>query len=216
MTAKQSLRYVFLLGRPGCGKSAVFRALTPRFKAAGLAADFERLDDFPRLWARIMEDDARAREGKERLHSVADEEGRPCLVYPGVFDEILVELSREVEERARDGKIIFIEFARSSYVQALNSFSARVLDAAVIVYIECPFEVCWERNVRRAEAAAQKGTDDHLVPREEMERTYRHDDQSELERHYRGLVVIVDNEREGEEFLGHQAEKVLELVRART
>jgi len=209
------VRYVFLLGRPGSGKSAVFRALVPKFESAGLAADFERLDDFPKLWSRLLECDERERAGEKRLYSVADQEGRPCLIYPSVFDEILVELSGEVEGKARDGKIIFIEFARSSYVQALKSFSARVLDAAVIVYIDCPFEVCWQRNVRRAEAAAQNGTDDHLVPREEMERTYRHDDGIELEGHYRGLVAVVRNEREGEEFLERQADRVLELVRAR-
>ena len=211
----RKLRYVFLLGRAGCGKSAVFRALTPKLEEAGLAADFERLDDFPKLWARLVEDDRRASEGKQRLWSAVDKEGRHHLSDDRVFDEMLVELGRDVEERTREGKIIFIEFARSSYVQALKSFSARVLDAAVIVYIECPFEVCWERNVRRAEAAAEQGTDDHLVPREDMERLYRYDDQSELERQYREWVVIISNEREGEEHLEQQAERVLEIVRSR-
>jgi adenylate kinase family enzyme len=215
MTVAQKLRYVFLLGRPGCGKSAVFRALATKFESAGLAADFERLDDFPKLWDRIMEDDQRASEGKERQCSAVDPEGRYLVTDHRVFDEILVELSRDVEEGTREGKIIFIEFARGSYVRALRSFSARVLDAAVIVYIECPFEVCWDRNVRRAEAAAHQGTDDHLVPREDMERIYRHDDSSKLERQYPGSVVVISNEREGEQFLGQQADKVLDVIRSR-
>lgn len=212
MTAGQKLKFVFLLGRGGCGKSAAFRVLASRLESAGLADDFERLDDFPKLWDRFMADDRRAAQGKERLVSGIDAEGRYYVTDHRVFDVMLAELSRDVEHRAREGKIIFIEFARGAYVPALKCFSAQVLDSALIVYIDCPFEVCWDRNVRRGEVATREGTDDHLVPREDMEKLYRNDDRDELERQHRGRVVIINNEREGVEFLEQQADEVLTLI----
>ncbi|MDI6643333.1 MAG: hypothetical protein QMD95_04735, partial [Candidatus Hodarchaeaceae archaeon] len=41
--------FVFLLGRPGCGKSVVYRFLSERLRAEGLAEEVMRIDDFPVL-----------------------------------------------------------------------------------------------------------------------------------------------------------------------
>lgn len=40
-------KYVFLLGRPGCGKSALSRELEKRLLESGQAQTFQRVDDFP-------------------------------------------------------------------------------------------------------------------------------------------------------------------------
>jgi hypothetical protein len=47
-------RYVFILGRPGCGKSALYRELEKRILNSGEAATCERVDDFPKIWATFL------------------------------------------------------------------------------------------------------------------------------------------------------------------
>ena len=61
-------KYVFLLGRAGCGKSALYHELEKRLLESGQAITFERVDDFPKLWAAVERDDAREKEGKERIY----------------------------------------------------------------------------------------------------------------------------------------------------
>ena len=61
-------KYVSILGRPGCGKSALYRELEKRLLASGQAKTFERVDDFPKLWAKLLTDDAL--EEKEKRGSI--------------------------------------------------------------------------------------------------------------------------------------------------
>jgi len=68
-------KYVFLLGRAGCGKSAVYRMLKKRIVESGQAKTLERVDDFPRFWAAFKTDDAREKEGKERIYSQPTPDG---------------------------------------------------------------------------------------------------------------------------------------------
>jgi len=51
-------KYVFMLGRPRCEMSALYRKLEGRLLASGRAKCFERADDFPKLWAKPQADDA--------------------------------------------------------------------------------------------------------------------------------------------------------------
>jgi MoxR-like ATPase len=60
---------VFLLGRPGCGKSALYGELEARVLASGQAITLERVDDFPRVWAKLQRDDALEQAGQARIYS---------------------------------------------------------------------------------------------------------------------------------------------------
>ena len=112
----QRIGYVFLLGRPGCGKSTVYKALAPKLEAAGVASDFERVDDFPKLW-NLFQTDAEFRRCRRT------EDGDYRVTDDTVWDDVLMELGKDVEARSSPGKIIFIEFARDSYVRALLNWT---------------------------------------------------------------------------------------------
>ncbi|HLD28888.1 MAG TPA: hypothetical protein VJC03_01000, partial [bacterium] len=77
--------YLFLLGRPGCGKSEVWRNLTEKIKKDRVASSFARLDDFPILNGWKEEDFA----GKDYTHFLPTSDGGFKVVDPGVWNELL-------------------------------------------------------------------------------------------------------------------------------
>jgi len=205
--------YIFLMGRPGCGKSEIYRRVADELKKRNLASDFMRVDDFPKLWAKFTGDDAAQKEGKPRRYSVKTSDGGYLVTNDGVWDEILKEVDADLKKLSRPGKVIFIEFARPNYVHSIiDNFSKEVLDNGLVIYIDCSFDTCWKRNVRRHEAAIAAGGDDHLVSRDEMEKTYLHDDRDELVKNTRIPVVVVNNEQDGTEHLKGAIETVLSEI----
>lgn len=204
-------RYVFLLGRPGCGKSAIYRELEMRILESGQAKTFERIDDFPILWAAVLRDDALEKEGKERLYFKRTDEGELRVINDDLFNDILKEVNSDVLKIDKPDHMLFIEFARSNYVEALQNFDKSILDHCIAIYIEVGFDICWARNVARHEAAIAQDGDDHLVPRAEMERIYLHDDQEDLVQYMQDQdipVLVVNNEADGEEHLKQQVEEL--------
>lgn len=208
-------RYVFLLGRAGCGKSAVYRQLKKRLRESGLAKSFQRVDDFPKVWALIMEDDAREAEGEPRRFFTVIEEGDYAVIDDSFFDIVLQQVNREVLAIDRPDHMVFIEFARSDYIGAIQHFDPRILGSCLVVYVDVSFETCWARNLARHQAALELGTDDHFVPRGEMEKQYKVDDRDALMRYLKHSGIprfVLDNEPEGEEHLVAQVDLLIEKL----
>jgi hypothetical protein len=207
-------QYVFLLGRPGCGKSALYRELESQFLTSGQAQTFERVDDFPNLWAKFQRDNALEKEGKERIYFEHPTDGT-YIPFNGVLDDILKEVNSDVLQIDTPDHMVFIEFARQSYIEALQNFDRGILDNCLVIYMEVNFDVCWARNVARHEAAIAEGGDDHLVPRGTMEEIYLHDDQDALVQHLKDQnipVAVVNNEADGEEHLGRQVQELVKIL----
>ena len=167
---------IFLLGRPGCGKSEIFRRLAEKFKSENIYDDFVRVDDFPKLWAIFQDDEKTGR----WAHCRKTPDGGYKVTDGGIWNDILKQVNGDVLSLQKDGRVVFIEFSRPNYIESLKNFSDEILKNSVMVYVSCSFETCWSRNVARHESAVAKGTDDHLVSREEMEKTYLHDDSDAL------------------------------------
>ena len=205
-------RYVFLLGRPGCGKSALYRELEQRILESGQAKTFERVDDFPKLWAKFLEDDALESEGQERIYTQPTADGDYLLTNDAVLNEILKEVNSDVLTIEKPDHMIFLEFSRASYVEAFQNFDRSILDHSIAIYIEVSFDICWARNVARAEAAIAAGGDDHYVSREEMEKRFLHDDRDAFVQYMKARnipVAVVNNEVDGEEHLKKQVQELL-------
>lgn len=202
-------RNIFILGRPGCGKSELYRRLTPRLKKEGFAREFMRVDDFPKLWNIFVNDKnyKRCRPTKDGGYKVTD---------PKVWNDILKEVNNDVKKLKKKGRMIFIEFSRPDYVHSLKDFTKGILDESLIVYIDCSFETCWRRNVNRHESALAVGVDDHLVSRQEMEKTYLLDDKDELVKFgekSKMPIVVVNTDYEG---MGHYkgiVEKIMKAIK---
>lgn len=206
-------RYVFVLGRPGCGKSALYGELEKRILESGQAETIERMDDFPKLWARFQADDALEQEGKERIYTKRSAEGAYLITNPRFWNEILKELNADALSINNADHMIFLEFARSSYVEAIQNFDQQVLDHCIAIYMQVNFELCWARNVARFEADRTQDGDDHHVYRETMEEIYLHDDRDAFVRYMRERnipVSVVNNEAEGEEHLKRLVKELFE------
>ncbi|MFH1416545.1 MAG: hypothetical protein ABIH89_10725 [Elusimicrobiota bacterium] len=189
---------VFLLGIPGCGKSEFYRRLTAKLEDAGLFSEFPRVDDFPKLWAIFQQDE---KSGKWERSRPTDDGGYK-VTDDGVWDDILKEVNSDVMKMVDDGlgnSLLFIEFSRPDYVHSITgNFSHKLFTSATAVYLDVPFDICWQRNVRRHERALEAGTDDHLVSREEMEKTYGSDDGRELADRLPFSVVYIKNDTQDE------------------
>lgn len=198
--------FAFLLGRPGCGKSEIFKRIKEILLSKKLVSEIIRVDDFPKLWAIFKEDEAtgswrRCRRTPNGGYLVTDD---------SVWDEILREVNEDLLKMDLQDKIVFIEFSRPNYLKALKNFSENILKKSVIIYVYASFETCWKRNVLRHKKALAEGTDDHLVSREEMEKTYLHDDMNELLKLNTIPVFYMSTEWEGE---GRLPEVCLEAAR---
>jgi len=204
--------YVFLLGRPGCGKSVVYQLLADRIRREKLADEVMRFDDFPVL-KEIAEQD---KEFKKHVRS----EGGFTITDRSIYDDVLKEMNRRIKWLRKPGRLIFIEFSRSGYARALKNFDREVLDRSLIVYIYCPYEICLERNIRRFKEGA-KNLDEHIVPRDLMEKYYRYDDyeelflksEDELKKRAPAPVIVIRNDTEGLEKLKREVEKVVLALR---
>jgi hypothetical protein len=120
---------------------------------------------------------------------------------------ILKEVNADVLQIDKADHCVFVEFARPSYVEAIQSFDSRILERSLMVFMEVSFDTCWARNLARHEAAIAEGGDDHLTPREAMEEYYLNDDQDAFVELMveRGVPVrVIDNEADGEERLLRQ------------
>ena len=208
-------RFIFIVGRAGCGKSALYRQLEGRLLASGQARTVERLDDFPKLWAKLQRDDALEAEGKERLHSRRTAVGDYDITDDDFLDDLLKEVNADVLGIDKPDHVLVLEFARPSYVEAFQNFDDSILDNCIVIYVDVDFETCWARNVARHQAAIAQGGDDHLVPREAMEEFYLHDDRDAFIRHMEARdipVLVIDNNADGEEHLKQQVEAVFESL----
>lgn len=180
----------------------------------GLAEEFRRVDDYPIL-KEIIEQDT-----DFKKHVLA--EGEFQITDRSIYDDVLKEVSHRLKGLQKQGRMVFVEFARNNYANALRNFDREVLDRSLIVYIYCPFEVCCERNVRRFKEAGPKGLDEHIVPRDQMEKYYRHEDyeelylrsEDELRKRSPAPTVVVRNDMESLERLKQELEKVIAALKA--
>jgi len=204
---------VFLLGRPGSGKSAIYRMLRQRLLEEGMAIDVTRIDDFPVLRELLDRDTEFKRHYRK--------EGGFVVTDFTILDDVLKEINRKLKGLEQPGRVTFVEFARARYADALKNFDRKVLDRSLILYIYCPFDVCIERNVRRFREARGEDIDEHIAPTDIMERYYKYDDyeelylksEAELKRRAPAPLVVVRNDIEGLERLKRELKKVTEALK---
>jgi hypothetical protein len=181
-----------------------------KLKQHGVGKEYPRVDDFPKLWAIFQNDE---KTGKwQRCRKTPD--GGYKVTDDTVWDEILQQVNNDLLKFDPE-EIVFVEFSRSSYLSALKNFQEKVLKNSVIVYIDCDFETCWARNVERHKKSVAAGTDDHLVSREEMEKTYLYDDKDKLidaGKQNKYKVVVIKNDKNGYEHLEEPVNQLVKMI----
>ena len=184
------MKNIILLGRPGCGKSIVYRKIQEALEASGSKVKYDRVDDFPILKSLH---DSDVKEGRTDRF-MPTEDGGFKVVDDGIWDELLVRLGKQVRQRQGGEGILAIEFSRPNNLHSLELFDREVLDNSIAVYIDASFECCVKRNEERTKRAEEEGIDAHFVSRREMEETYFTDDRDELLKHSPISVVRIKND----------------------
>ncbi|MFN3966774.1 MAG: hypothetical protein ACK4JE_03645 [Endomicrobiia bacterium] len=205
---KMKISYIFLLGRPGCGKSVVYKIFEEKLKKFGI--ECQRVDDFLTLKEILSED-------KEFKRHILKNGGFEVTDW-SVVDEALQRLNILIKERRSENKIIFIEFARNNYTNAFKNFTKDVLDESLILYLYSTFEECYKRNIERFKKAKKEGHDDHIVPLDLMKTYYRTDDyeqaylksEEELMKIVPTKTIVLDSTVPGEEGIKNLTKQIEE------
>lgn len=181
---------IILIGRPAAGKSEVIDYLkkTPvedRLRRFGIG-EFDEIDDFPMLWTWFEEDAIlEKRLGKPRIHTDAD----GYFLHQYQWDLLIERIGLEYDKHLRDEnyhttRTAVIEFSRGTehggYASAFAHLTDRILERAVIVFIDVTYEESLRKNRKRYNPARPDSILEHGLPDEKLERLYRHIDWDEV------------------------------------
>lgn len=147
---------VFLLGRPGSGKTSAFyniekiahkkKKKATRFREYIILRDMIHQDSF-----------------KDKFRLV--EFGGFDILDFSVLNESAKHLEKQIQSylsvSAEENELIFIELARDDYSQAMKCFSPEFLQDSYFFFIEADVETCIDRIHRRV--AHPRKTDGHYV-----------------------------------------------------
>ena len=154
---------LFILGRPGSGKSTAARYIGMLARDRGQSAFL--FDDYHILY--------------EMFQADVEHRGFRPIKYGGfdvidlsVFDVALRQLEKSAQaaiENEDRNKIVIIQFARGDYSQALRQFRGDLLQHAYFLFIDADLDTCIQRIHRRV--VHPTTLDDYFVS-EELLRTY--------------------------------------------
>ncbi|MBA7470771.1 hypothetical protein ES707_06058 [subsurface metagenome] len=205
--------FIFLLGRPGCGKSVIYEMLIKKLKVGGLAKEFIRIDDFPIL-KELFDKDVHFKRHRKKA-------GGFEVTDWSIVDEVLKIVNERIKKLEKENRMIFIEFARNNYLQALSNFTPEVLSKSLILYIFAPYQVCYQRNIKRFQEKGGEDLDSHIVPPDLMESYYKEDDfekflmesEERLKRASPTPLIVIDSRKTGRAKLEPEIEKAAEALK---
>ena len=171
---------VFLLGRPGSGKSALAQLIKVSADRRGwLAHHFYDYKYLQEMFQREIEENVPLEERAFRQKGPEACHGFDVVDF-SVLDRALEEMAAKIRaselNSTGDNKLLLIEFARQEYSRALNIFGHDILQDALLLYINLDLETCIKRVHRRAIDNASRSELDHFVSDDIMRRYYGDDD----------------------------------------
>lgn len=155
---------IFVLGRPGCGKSQAISYIMELAKRKKFSA--VRVNDYEILWKLFLED-----KKQERFLPTEDREGFDVVDF-SVLDVALKEAERSVKSYMWSKKVVVIEFARDDYNIALRQFSKAFLKDAYFLFIDTNMTTCMQR-IRDRVKKNRRTNDDKFVSERILNSYYR-------------------------------------------
>jgi adenylate kinase family enzyme len=156
-------RVLFLVGRPGSGKTSVAVALKRSLTGARLPMAIAHLSD--------LEYVRRAFNESQSTRFQATDDGGWFITDPSLYDEAAKDLALRVKAAQTTNDLTLVEFARKSYADAIRIMADQGVSPDLIVYVDVPFTTACERN--KARFAMGTG---HYVSDKEMRETFKDDD----------------------------------------
>lgn len=195
---------LFLLGRPGCGKSTAMAYIRKLAQYRDLS--ITRFKDYEKLYSKFQAEEAGAEIGPRRFRSAAY--GGFDVLKFAVLDEVLIEIREEIEEKlsAQENGLIIVEFARDEYCKPLQHFQQNILQNAYFLFVEAELETCIQRIHERIKNPIR--ADNHFVSDDILKGYYSKDNVPYIRDHLAQdlsiegqRVKIVDNNGTQEQFL---------------
>lgn len=182
MAAPLISQVVFVVGRPGSGKSTVIARLRSGLHRL-LGSDFpvHVIDEFDIL---------RSLADTESCSSVERNPNGGIEILDGedAFAITIRELEKQVISRRRERGVTLCEFAKGSYAPIFSEFDPTLLDAAWVLYVGAPLELCCERNEGRRD-----GNVERYVPEGVLRSHYANDDVDELAEMFGTKLCLIQN-----------------------
>lgn len=193
MSTKKVLN-VFLLGRPGCGKSSAAKYVINHMHNRAWSA--ERVIDF-----NILKKMSQQEQHRLKFRPVPYDGFE--VTDSSVLTEALQILNQQLTdcvEQATTDKILLIEFARGNYEEALHYFSPCVLHDAYFLCIDVDLEMCMQRIKQRM--IDPVSLDDHYISNATLVQYYTWQ-KFPGDHMYPGKIEHIDNNGSLEEFTKH-------------
>ena len=174
------VRKVFILGRPGTGKSTLAQLIEASAQRRGWATqhfyDYKYLQDMSQQEIEEigpLEERAFRQKGPEACHGFD-------VVRFEVLDTALKQMADDIRtaknEHPAAKKLFLIEFARKEISRDLHIFGYDILRDAHLFYIKLGLEACIERVRQRVVENCSGSEFDHFVSEEIMNSYYSGDD----------------------------------------
>lgn len=156
---------LFILGRPGSGKSTAYRSVEKFLRQQEQYKGWSIVyyNDYRILYEMFWYENLFPNPKKPKQFAATKEHDGFDVKDFSVLDKALVKLEKKARERSSDKKeeIIIIEFARRDYYQAFKQFSSSFLKNSYFLFIEADVTTCLERIKERIIDPATE--DDHFV-----------------------------------------------------
>lgn len=203
---------IFLLGRPGSGKSTAARHIDM------LARDRQwsscHINDYTFL-LKMFQDDSLKPEKERRFAST--KLGGFDVIDFSVLDEALRGVEQAaLEEQQNENKVLLLEFARGDYREVFEQFNPLFLRNAYFLFFEVNVDICVTRVNERALYPASE--DDHFISEKMLKSYYSTENKAYMQEVFAleyGIdpfrVKVVDNMGDWKEF-GNQLKDFLHAI----
>lgn len=196
---------LFLLGRPGCGKSSAARYIVEQLEKQGRSS--QRFNDYDILWQMFEEETSDDNRMHKRFRPAGGREidGREYrgfdILDPQALSEALASLQDRVNVSMLSSteELFIIEFARNNYDETFRQLSRDFLQSSYFLFIKSNVEDCIHRIHERV-AQPSAPLDDHFVSEFALRNYYR-DESFPTNEEIRGRVSIIDNQGSLQDFL---------------
>ena len=155
---------LFILGRPGSGKSSAAKHIEHYLLNKGWS--ISRFKDFD-----ILQEMAKSEISSMSFRSTSD--GVFEILDQNVLDVALDRLDKVIQKylsHSGENKLILIEIARENYSQVLPHFSSNVLQNAYFLYLHVDLEICIQRIENRM--LHPSTSDDYYISKETLMKFY--------------------------------------------
>jgi shikimate kinase len=165
---------IFILGRPGSGKSAAARRIAKLVQHEGWSpvriCDYDILHD-------MFQREGNSLNNELKNFRPAQYGGFDVIDFT-ILDTALKEVQRKAlkhieEYTSYTQKLILLEFARDDYGKALSLFNPEFLRDAYFLFLDADVDICIQRVHKRS--AHPTTTDDHFVSDEILKSYYYKD-----------------------------------------